>query len=161
MTESISQWRSFTHANPHKQISLCVGDFNFAHPRDRVFQPLNLEGVSELEVGDLVHSGTRHHAWRNILCDWTEISQPLPSYFNPRGPSLKRLDRAWVDIPANLLSKVKMQCEILIPPGSLFAAGLSDHSPLSRSCGIKSLSGVQCSLFLSLWLNTFFSRLIL
>ena len=138
----LSSWRDQSLGNPQKFVSFVVGDLNFPASFDRAFKPLCMpeqqtpEGESVgLEIP--VHYSTMHYRWKSILQNWTELVQPLPTHFNPQGPTLKRLDRAWVDMPAHLITKIQLRSEVLTPPEVLFAQHVSDHAPVSFRFGVK------------------------
>ena len=100
----LANWQSRTVLDPKRNFSMVLGDLNFPGANDRVFNPCV---ISESEVVEIpIHFSTLHFKWKSVLSNWTELVQPLPTHFNPRGPSLKRLDRAWVDMPAHLIGKI-------------------------------------------------------
>ena len=83
------------------------------------------------------HYSTQFHTWNEILKLWTEVSQPFPTHFNSRGPSLKRLDRVWISSPSHLLSKLHVHSEVISSPENLSSEGISDHAPLALVFGKK------------------------
>ena len=135
----LSLWRECTLIDPQHFFSMVIGDLNFPASSDRAFKPvveLSDSGTVAFEIP--VHYSTLHYRWKSLLMNWTELVQPLPTHFNPQGPTLKRLDRAWVDMPAHLITKIQVRSEVLTPPEILFARHVSDHAPVSFRFGVKS-----------------------
>ena len=130
--------------DPSRHFAVCIGDLNFAANFEKPFRVgENFASLSSALSPPpvLPHSAVHANQWKSFLDHWTEITQPFPTYFNNRGPSLRRIDRVWTPIPNHLIIKLHVHSEVVTSPESLFAQGLSDHGPLLVTFGKKQFCG--------------------
>ena len=70
-----------------------------------------------------------------FLSRWTEVVQPFPTHFDPKGNTLSKLDRAFISCPSSLTLKLNIQCSVVGKPEECFANFESDHAPLALCFG--------------------------
>ena len=76
---------------------------------------------------------------RRIGSDICRIGQrwcsPSPTHYNKYGNTCNKLDRAFVPCPSSMLLKLSVSHSVVGTPEQVFAAGESDHAPISLCFG--------------------------
>jgi len=123
--------------DPSSQIGILLGDLNIKAEDERSFKVGRnfVRKVMTHDFANPVYSGTHIRQWESILSEWTEVVQPFPTHFDPKGLSCSRIDRAWVTCPSSLLTKIQSSSFVISSPEVMYGEGLSDHAPFVVSFG--------------------------
>ena len=80
-------------ARPKEEFGIILGGFNFFSGDDRVFK-VGLPSSGASTTPTTSSSGSHRTAWMKYRSRWTELVQPFPTHFDPKGNGLSRLDWA-------------------------------------------------------------------
>jgi hypothetical protein len=121
-------------ARPKEEFGIIIDDFNFLSGDDRVFKVGQPAATGALAPPPS-SSGSHRTAWMKFLSRWTEVVQPFPTHFDPKGNTLSKLDRAFISCPSSFTLKLNIQCSVVGKPEECFANFESDHAPLALCFG--------------------------
>ena len=72
-------------------------------------------------------------AWRNILAQITELTQPAPTHYSTSTLTGTVIDRSFTTIPAWALALTRVSSEALRDPQALQLLDISDHTPIKTT----------------------------